>query len=199
MKVLVLNGSPKRAGTVAQLLQAVIAGIDSQIEVKWINVYTLAMKSCTGCMQCRTEGSCVQAEDDAHSIGRLIAEADGLIVGTPNHWGNMSTQLKLLLDRNVPVFIGERSHGLPFPKQKGKPAVIVAACSTPYPFNYILRESRGAISAVRKVLRSGGYRIVGHAVKPGTTQPTPISPRLQKKALRLGQRFSKAIIEGKSI
>jgi len=197
LKVLVLNGSPKRAGTVAQLLQAVMAGIDPQIEVKWINVYTLAMKSCTGCMQCRASGSCVQPEDDAHSIGRLIAEADGLIVGTPTHWGNMSTQLKLLLDRNVPVFMGKKRNGLPFPNQKGKPAIIVTACSAPYPFNFIYRESRGAISAVRKVLRSGGYRILGYVVKPGSTQPPVISKRLQKKAFGVGQRFSKFLMKGK--
>ena len=40
-------------------------------------------------------------------------DADGLIVGTPTHWGNMSAQLKLLFDRNVPVFMGEKPNGFP--------------------------------------------------------------------------------------
>ena len=74
-------------------------------------------------------------------------DADGLIVGTPTHWGNMSAQLKLLFDRNVPVFMGEKPNGFPIPRQKGKSAAIVTACTTPWPFNFIAAESRGAIRA----------------------------------------------------
>jgi len=40
---------------------------------------------------------------------------EGLIVGTPTHWGNMSAQLKLLLDGNVLVFMGEKPNGFPIP------------------------------------------------------------------------------------
>ncbi|MGE5453865.1 MAG: flavodoxin family protein [Methylocystaceae bacterium] len=193
MKVLVLNGSPRKDGTVTHLLQDVISGIKQPIEVEWINIYSLEMKPCLGCMRCRSLGSCILPEDDAHRVGRLIADADGLIIGTPTHWGNMSCQLKLLLDRNVPVFMGEKLNGLPLPKQKGKPAVIVTACTTPYPFNFIFRESRGAISAVREVLHYGGYRLIGSAVKPGSKRTPIISNHLKNKAFRLGQRFSKSL------
>ena len=45
-------------------------------------------------------------------------DVDNLIVGPPTHLGNMSVQLKFLIDRNVPVFMGEKSNGFPIPRQK---------------------------------------------------------------------------------
>jgi multimeric flavodoxin WrbA len=52
-------------------------------------------------------------------------DVDNLVVGSPTHLGNMSAQLKFLIDRNVPVFMGEKSNGFPISRQKGKPAAIV--------------------------------------------------------------------------
>ena len=140
-------------------------------------------------MKCRPDSECIQPEDDAHIIGRKIKIADGLIVGTPTHWGNMSAQLKLLFDRNVPVFMGEKANGFPIPRQKGKPAVIVTACTTPWPFNFIAAESRGAIRAVRQVLHYGGYKIIGNVVKPGTKKKPEIQQKILDKARSYGLKF----------
>ena len=187
MKVLVLNGSPRKEGTVATLLRAVAEGAGRH-EVEWVDVYDLKMHPCVACMKCRQSGKCVLPADDAHVVGRKIREANALVVGTPTHWGNMSSQLKLLFDRNAPVFIDESGKGWPKPRQKGKVAVIVTACTTPWPFNF-LAASRGAVRAVREVLRWGGYRIAGKVVKPGTRQSPQISPRLLERARELGQRL----------
>jgi len=70
-----------------------------------------------------------------------------------------------------------------------KPAVIVTACTTPWPFNFIAAESRGAVKAVREVLHYGGYKILGKIVKPGTKNKPQISQKLQNKAKVIGSRF----------
>jgi hypothetical protein len=101
----------------------------------------------------------------------------------------MCAPLKLLFDRNVPVFMGESPKGMPEPRQKGKRAVIVTACTTPWPFNFILPESRGAIRAVKEVLHYGGYNLVGTITKPGTKKSTEISSSLMEKAGRLGEKL----------
>ena len=189
MRVLVLNGSPRKKGTVATLLKSVSDGVSQRHEVEWINAYDLKIRPCLACMKCRPDCECIQPEDDAHIIGRKIKDADGLIVGTPNHWGNMSAQLKLLFDRNVPVFMGEKPNGFPFPRQKGKPAVIITACTTPWPFNVIAAESRGAIRAVRQVLHYGGYKIMGNVVKPGTKKKPEIQQKILDKAKSFGLKF----------
>jgi NAD(P)H-dependent FMN reductase len=188
MRVLILNGSPRRKGTVATLLRAVAEGAAARHEVEWIDVYDLRMQPCVACMKCRGSGRCALPADDAHVVGRKIREADALVVGTPTHWGNMSALLKLLLDRNATVFIDETGGGRPKPRQKGKRAVIVTACTTPWPFN-LLAASRRAVGAVREVLGWGGYKLVGKVVKPGTRMKPEISLRLLEKAKRLGRRL----------
>ncbi|MDT8419219.1 MAG: flavodoxin family protein [Desulfuromonadales bacterium] len=190
MKILVLNGSPRKQGTVSQLLKGVTDNLGKNHSVEWVNVYDLTMRPCTGCMTCREDHGCILPGDDAHHVGEKINRADGLVIGTPTHWGNMSAQLKLLFDRNVPVFMGEKPGGMPTPRQKGKPAVIVTACTTPWPFNFILPESRGAIRAVREVLHYGGYKLVGTITKPGTRTSKTISSSLTEKATRLGKKLS---------
>lgn len=189
MRILVLNGSPHKNGTVAKLLNGVVEGISDDHEVEWINVYELNIKPCIGCMKCRSDQECCLPEDDGHIVGGKIRDADGLIVGTPTHWGNMSAQLKLLFDRNVPVFMGEKPNGIPCPRQKGKPAVIAAACTTPWPFNFIAAESRGAIRSVNEILHYGGYRVMGKIVKAGTKAKPEIPEGLLRKAKMLGNRF----------
>ncbi len=194
MKLLFINGSPQKKGTVAQLLKIVEGAIiENQQETEWIDVYDLKMKPCIGCMKCRTTNECILPEDDAHIVGRKIKSADGLIIGTPTHWRNMSTQLKLLFDRNVPVFIGEKPNGIPTPRQKGKLSAVVTACTTPWPFNFIFAESRGAVRAVKEVLNYGGYKFLGKLVKPGTKEISNISQGLQNKAKKIGRKFNHKI------
>ena len=189
MKTLVLNGSPRQSGTVASLLKSVTEPLSAEHEIVWIDVCKLNMKYCTACMACREEETCISPEDDAHRVGRQIQDADVLVIGTPTHWGNMSAPLKLLFDRNVPVFMGESVTGMPEPRQKGKRAMVVTACTTPWPFNFILPESRGAIRSVREVLHYGGYKIVGTVTKSGTKKSKEISPSLSAKAKRLGEKL----------
>ncbi len=191
MNILVLNGSPRKHGTVATLLRAAAGGIAANHLVEWIDVYSLSVKPCLACMKCRPDGYCVMTEDDAHVIAGKISSADALIVGTPTHWGNMSAGLKTLFDRIVPALMGEKPNGIPVPRHKGKKAVIITACTTPWPFNFILPESRGAVRAVREVLHYAGFRITGKIVKPGTRMRPGIGPRLLSKAFRSGVHLTK--------
>ena len=99
--------------------------------------------------------------------------------------------MKFLLDSNVPIFMGENPGGMPVPRQQGKPAAAVTACSTPWPFSFILPESRGAIRVVREFLHHGGYKTVavGTITKPGTKKSKEISSSLTAKAKCLGKKL----------
>jgi hypothetical protein len=88
--------------------------------------------------------------------------------------------------------MGEKSNGMPLPRQKGKEAVIVIACTTPWPFGRIFPENRGANRALREVLGYGGYKIIGKVVKPGTKKNPEISEKELNKARKVGSRFSTA-------
>jgi multimeric flavodoxin WrbA len=189
MKLLVLNGSPRKNGTVATLLKCVTEGLPPGSEVEWIDACKLSIENCTACMVCREKKNCVLPEDDAHVVGRKIAEADALLIGSPVHWGNMCAPLKLLFDRNVPVFMDESPRGIPVPQQKGKKAVLVTACTTPWPLNFLMPESRGALRALKEILHYGGYKVIGSVVSPGTKSGREIPDRLKKKARKLGAKL----------
>jgi multimeric flavodoxin WrbA len=187
MRVLVLNGSPRKNGTVETLLGDITEGMRGEHQIDWIDVCKLNIENCTGCMACRSKGVCVLPKDDGHIVGKKIDAADALVIGTPVYWGNMCAPLKQLFDRNVPVFMDESPKGMPVPRQKGKKVVLATACTSPWPINFILPESRGALRALREVLHYGGYKISGSVVKPGTKSKQRIPERLHRRARRLGR------------
>ena len=55
MKVLVINGSPRKKGVVSTLLHAVADGMNDRAVVEWVDVYSLCVKLCTACMKCRPD------------------------------------------------------------------------------------------------------------------------------------------------
>ncbi|MCF8012332.1 MAG: flavodoxin family protein [Clostridiales bacterium] len=189
MNIVVLNSSPRKDGTITHILKGITSGIAKEYNIEWINLYDYSIKPCTACMKCRPDDECILPEDGGQIIGRKIRDADGLIIGTPTHWGNMSALLKSLFDRNMTAFIGEKTNGMPFPRQKGKPAIIVTACTAPWPFNFITTQSRGAASAVHRILHSDGYKLLGKIIKPGTNKKPQIPQSLLNKAKVLGGKL----------
>lgn len=90
MKVVVINGSPRREGTVSQMLGHAVAALSEGCTVETFFVRDLRVSPCTGCMRCSTLGRCVLPQDDAHRAAEAVRRADALIVGSPCYWGNMS-------------------------------------------------------------------------------------------------------------
>lgn len=159
MNVLLLNASPRPAGIVSQALDAAASTAGRPERKRSRPSSTVRDRPCTGCMRCRATGVCPLPHDAAHELGEAIRRADLLVVGTPTYWGGMAARLKLLFERLVPVFMGESPRGIPQPRLKGRQAVVIAACTTPWPFNLLFRQSRGAVRSVREVLSTGGMRI----------------------------------------
>ena len=160
MKILILNGSPRKNGKISQILHiAEKELIERNNSVTFVDVSSIVFKPCTGCMVCRSKGSCVLPQDDAHKIAEEIKNCDGIIVGTPVYWGNMNGYLKCLFDRLVAVMMGKSKRGIPIPLHKGKKAVIVTACTTPYPFNILAGQTTKAEKAIKEILGYSGFRV----------------------------------------
>ena len=169
MPILILNGSPRTKGLLATTLATMRQELESRGKaVTWVDVYSLNMKPCLACMQCRPDGTCALPHDDAHLVGDMLRESTGLILGSPTHWGNMSAMLKLLLDRNVPAVMGAKPNGMPLGRHKGQPAALVATCTTPRPFHLLPSQGRGAIRAMKTIIQTGGWNLKGSLILPGT-------------------------------
>lgn len=159
-KILIVNGSPHRDGIVGRALDTIRRTAETMgAECRRVDIYSCRIHPCVGCMKCRREGVCSLPHDDAHALAEKIAAADIVVIGTPTYWGGMSAQLKMALERMVPLFMGESPRGVPQPRMKGRRAIVVAACTTPWPFNIIMRQSSGAVRSLREILSTGGMKM----------------------------------------
>lgn len=184
MKVLVINGSPRKKGNVARMLAAVREEAEERgFDVTCLSVSDLKVAPCTGCMVCRSRLSCVLPEDDAQRVLGLIEACDVLVVGAPCYWGNMPGQLKVLFDRIVYGMMGESASGIPKPLHKGKKAILVAACTTLFPFNILFGQSQGVVRALKEILKWSGFKVVA-AVQQGGTKKRPVTERKLRSCRR---------------
>lgn len=182
MKVLLINGSPREQGNVSRMLSLMESEAKRLgVEVYSIRVANLQVRPCIGCMRCRTSLACIFPEDDAQRTLALLQEADALVVGAPCYWGNMPGQLKVLFDRMVYGMMGENRYGMPLPLHKGKKAILVSTCTTPWPFNVWFRQSRGTVRALREILKWSGFCIVSVIEKPGTKRQPNLTDKDMKR------------------
>ena len=106
MKILVLNGSPKREQSdTMHITRAFLEGMqatDAQ-EIHIIHVIDKHIEPCTGCFACmRSGGDCIH-DDDMCAILEEILLSDLLIWSFPLYCYGMPAPLKALLDRTLPL------------------------------------------------------------------------------------------------
>lgn len=186
MKILILNGSPRCQGLISRMLD--IMAEEARIrgaEVEAISIHKLQVRPCTGGMACRSRQACVLPEDDAQRTLQKIQWADVLIVGSPCYWGNMNGHLKVVFDRIVYGMMGESPKGIPQALHKGKKAVIVSTCSTPWPFNIWFNQTRGVVKALREILKWSGFSIKGVIQKGGTKLHPELTESDKKKCRKI--------------
>ena len=106
MKILVLNGSPKRdQSDVMHVTNAFLDGMKDagQQQITVIHVIDCHIEYCTGCFACmRGEGACV-IDDDMKKILAHIIDSDQLLFSFPLYCYGMPAPLKALVDRILPL------------------------------------------------------------------------------------------------
>ena len=188
--ILMLNSSPRKNGVTSSILKIVADEARSAgVEVEWVDVNSLSIRPCIGCLKCRPDKKCILPRDDGHRIGDLIESCSALVVGTPTYWGNMPGSLKILFDRNVPVleYYELYTWRIPRPRHKGKKAAIVTASLSPFPYNLLPSQGTGALRAVRTVLNAAGFDIREQINVPMTRDLAHIEERWLSKARKLGR------------
>jgi len=113
-KIIALNGSPRREGSTAALVNEIFkAAREKGAETKSYNLNEINIKGCQSCYNCKAQGRCVLL-DDMQELYDEIASADGIIFATPVYMWQMSSQLKLVVDRLYPFLKPDySSHLLP--------------------------------------------------------------------------------------
>ncbi len=99
MKVLLINGSPHKAGTTYTALSEAAAQLSADgIETEIIQIGSKTIRGCSGCMSCKSTGRCA-FDDEVNEVARKFEEADGIIVGSPVYYASPNGTLISFLDR----------------------------------------------------------------------------------------------------
>lgn len=102
MKVVAFNGSARKNGNTAILLQLVLGELRQEgIGTEMIQ---LAGKNIHGCLACRKcfaskDGRCAQKSDDGNDLIDKMIAADGILLGSPTYVTDVSPEIKALIDR----------------------------------------------------------------------------------------------------
>lgn len=102
MKVVAFNGSPRRKGNTLTLLKMALEALEKEgIETELVQLGGVNVRGCIACLQCMNtkDKHCAVKSDDMNMFIDKMIEADGIIIGTPTYFANVSTEVKALIDR----------------------------------------------------------------------------------------------------
>ena len=189
MNILIINGSPRKKGLIAQMLDIMREDAEQRGDnVQTVYTNDLSIKPCIGCMACRTKGKCSIAEDDSQRVLKMIQEADAVIIGAPCYWGNIPGQMKVLFDRIVYGMMRDTPR-FPEPLMKGKRCILLSTCTTPWPWNILFKQSRGAIRAMREICHYAGFKIVATIERGGTAMHPQLSEKDKQKCVKAARKL----------
>jgi multimeric flavodoxin WrbA len=110
MKIVALNGSPRKTWNTATLLNKALEGSSSKgAETELIHLYDLNFKGCISCFACKLKGGksyghCA-VRDDLTPVFKSIEEADAILLGSPIYLGRVSGEMGAFLDRMLFQYI----------------------------------------------------------------------------------------------
>ena len=122
MRVLLINGSPRREGNTFLALSEIAKVLEQEgIESEIVGVGTRAVRGCIACNTCKQHGDnrCIFDDDICNEVSARMAECDAVIVGSPVYYGQPNGTVLSLMQRML------YSAGKYF---EGKPAAAVAVC-----------------------------------------------------------------------
>lgn len=104
MKVIAVNGSPRKSWNTAKLLQNALNGAESKgARTELVHLYDLNFKGCISCFACKRKnskcGGLCAVKDDLTGVLERILECDVLLLGSPIYFGNVTGEMRSFLER----------------------------------------------------------------------------------------------------
>jgi len=100
MKVLAINGSSRKDGNTAIVLNTILNELESfGIETELIQLFDKKVGPCKACFTCGGKNNCTFNDDNFNEIFDKMKEADGIILGSPTYSANISSRMQALLER----------------------------------------------------------------------------------------------------
>jgi multimeric flavodoxin WrbA len=135
MKVVAFNGSARKDGNTSILLNAVLDEIKSEgIETELIQLAGKSLQGCIACYKCfeNKNRRCAVEKDEMNSFIEKMGEADGILLGSPTYFSDVSANIKALIERCGMV---SRANGDMFKRKVGAGVVAVRRAGATHVFS----------------------------------------------------------------
>lgn len=125
MKIIAINGSPRKKWNTSTILENVLKGataVGSDVESEQINLYELDYKGCISCFQCKliggkSYGRCVVSDDLKPVLDKIIA-ADVVVFGSPIYFSDVTGMTRCMFERLCfPLFTYDKNYTSLAPKK----------------------------------------------------------------------------------
>jgi multimeric flavodoxin WrbA len=102
MKVIGFNGSPREDGNTFTLMRHLLKEIEREgIETELVQLSAKAIHGCIACYKCfeNQDGRCGVKDDAANEYIEKMIAAQGIVLGSPSYFQNVTAEMKALIDR----------------------------------------------------------------------------------------------------
>jgi len=106
MKILAINGSPRKQGNTSNIIAAMLAGAESVgAETTQVRLHDIDLKGCMGCLTCRQNPGVCKQQDDLSPYLEALKTCHGYVIGSPIYMYHVSGQMKIFVDRVYSLYI----------------------------------------------------------------------------------------------
>lgn len=196
MRIVAVDGSPVRGGTISDTLEAAARAAEAAgADVLRVHLYEHYVRRCVGCMRCAQSGVCRNRDSELAHLAEEVLAADGLILACPSHLtpGNRATAA--LLERLASCFAAKRPTvriPLVTPPPADKRAAIITASPVAPPFAALTALVSGHLRAIRRSFSETGVATVGSLSIAETWVDAHVRDVLRDRGRRLGRLLAAA-------
>jgi multimeric flavodoxin WrbA len=135
LKVVALNGSARKGGNTAILLNYVLKELEKEgIETELVEMSGAKIHGCLACSVCskKKDRRCSQTNDMGNVFIEKMDQADGILLGSPTYVTDVTAEMKALIDRACKV--GGANGGI-FRRKVGAAVVAVRRAGSTHAFD----------------------------------------------------------------
>ncbi len=135
MKVIAFNGSPRKKGNTGILIRRVFQELEREgIETEMVELAGKKIRGCAACFKCfeNLDKRCAVKNDGFNECIEKMIKADGIILGSPTYFSNITAEIKALIDRAGMV---SSANGFLFQKKVGAGVVAVRRAGGVFAFD----------------------------------------------------------------
>ncbi|MCQ2437789.1 MAG: flavodoxin family protein [Clostridia bacterium] len=170
--ILILNGSPRKHGDTAVMIEKLVARLNTEVIV--VDCFSKSISPCIDCRYCVSHSGCA-VMDDMQEIYKLIENSDGIVLASPVYFGLPTPPLASVASRMQTRFCARFFRHEVLPQSTKKGGILLCGGG--------LGSASPAEDAMKRFLRGMGVKDIGPVVSSlhTDTVPTAEDPTLDEQ------------------